>query len=146
MYSRQDQFKEICSANKWKCTVQRRAVYDYLLKHEKSHPSVDTVCKGVKLAIPDISLDSIYRILGDFVEAGIAKKLESGKVFRYDINTMPHDHFYCVECGSLFDLDYSSPDTVADACRDIGQVLSYELEVKGVCYDCVQAHAHNEDN
>ena len=128
-------FNEICRLNGWKRTVQRREVFTYL-NGNLEHPSVETVWKHVRERLPDVSLDSIYRILNDFAEAGIIKCLKDAKVMRYDPNTQPHDHFFCSECGRIYDFSYLHPDKVISICEEFGRVTSVDLHVRGVCRDC----------
>lgn len=134
-----DSFREICKTNNWKCTAQRRALYTYLMDNRYSHPNVDTIWGSVRAVLPDVSLDSIYRILADFTEAGLLRKLESGKVYRYDVNVFPHDHFVCNECGKMFDIEVVDDQSIKDQCAEFGTVLSFELEVRGICQECLAA-------
>lgn len=137
-----DSFQQICRQNKWKCTVQRRTVYDYLNEHH-CHPSVEMVWQAVREKLPDVSLDSIYRILGDFVSADVLRRLDSGKVYRYDVNVRPHDHFVCSECGSMFDFNYSEAGRINEQCREFGEITSFELEVRGICSACLASRQGN---
>ncbi len=131
-----DDFKMLCRENGWKCTVQRRSVFEYL-NSNRLHPNVEMVWTNVRKKLPDVSLDSIYRILGDFSAAGLVRRLESGKTFRYDINTEIHDHFVCSECGSIFDFKHVDAGPLEQECQAIGKVQSFELEVKGICNACL---------
>lgn len=130
-----DVFREICRKSNWKCTTQRRAVYSYICGNTE-HPSAETVWKNVRALLPDVSLDSIYRILNEFAAKGIINRLESGEVFRFDPNTVRHDHFLCNKCGRVFDFEFLDGERLRLACSDIGAVDSVELHVKGVCADC----------
>lgn len=135
-------FREICRARGWRCTAQRRAVFSFLCGNRR-HPSVETIWHNVKESLPDVSLDSVYRILDAFAEAGLVQKLEGGRSIRYDADTKPHDHFLCVKCGALFDFAFLKAENVAEACRGFGQVEQVELTVRGVCNDCRQKENQN---
>ena len=128
-------FREICREHSWKCTAQRRAVFGCLCGNHE-HPSVETVWRAVRTTLPDVSLDSIYRILDDFAGAGLIQRLESPKIMRYDANTDPHDHFICSECGRMFDFSFLEAERVAGVCQAFGDVSAVELNVHGVCKAC----------
>ncbi|MDR3212142.1 MAG: transcriptional repressor [Planctomycetota bacterium] len=134
-----DIFRDICRKNNWKCTIQRRLIYEYLIAN-RCHPNAETVRAHLKTILPDVSLDSVYRILADFCAAGIVKRLDSGPSYRYDINTVPHDHFVCQDCGRLHDIDVVEESSLANHCTSLGRVLNYELEVRGICHSCLDSH------
>lgn len=129
-------FTSVCRAQGWKRTVQRRAVWNCLCGN-REHPSVEMVWQKVRGSIPDVSLDSIYRILDDFAAAGIIRRLEGSKVIRYDSDTKPHEHFICTECSRIFDFAYVEQERVGSLCREFGSVESVELTVRGMCRMCL---------
>lgn len=129
-------FTAVCRQQGWKRTVQRRAVWNCLCGN-RDHPSVEMVWQKVKNSIPDVSLDSIYRILDDFAIAGIIRRLEGSKVIRYDADTTLHEHFICTSCSRIFDFAYVEQDRIGSLCRDFGTVESVELTVRGMCRMCV---------
>ena len=128
-------FQEMCRKNGWRRTIQRRAVFNCLCGN-RDHPSVETVWQTVRENLPDVSLDSIYRILDDFAEAGVIRRLESGRVIRYDSDTGSHGHFVCTVCGRLLDFDHPGLRQLADACRGVGDIDTIELNVRGRCHRC----------
>ncbi len=87
--------------------------------------------------LPDVSLDSVYRILDDFSGSGLVRRLEGVKVIRYDADTSAHEHFVCSRCGAMFDFSCLDAEKVAGLCGEFGQVDSVELTVHGVCGDCL---------
>ena len=129
-------FSAICRERNWKRTSQRRAVFNYLCGN-REHPTVETVWRGVQTALPDVSLDSVYRILDDFSDTGLVRRLEGAKVIRYDADTRPHEHFICSECGRMHDFAYLNADHVAGMCGSFGRVDSVELAVHGLCHGCL---------
>lgn len=129
-------FDECCRRQGWRRTAQRRAVYDCLLDN-RSHPSVEAVWASVKAALPDVSLDSIYRILDAFADAGYIRRLDGDRVIRYDADTGRHGHFICSRCSRMLDFPIPDPEFLAGAGRRLGLVESVELCVHGVCADCL---------
>ena len=129
-------FDDCCHSRQWRRTAQRRAVYDYL-RGNREHPSVDMVWEAVKEGVPDISLDSVYRILDDFSGAGLIRRLEGARVMRYDSDTSRHGHFLCSSCEQMFDFAIDGVEALTAGGRRLGIVESVELTIHGVCADCL---------
>ncbi|MCC8107917.1 MAG: transcriptional repressor [Planctomycetes bacterium] len=130
-------FADLCREHGWRRTAQRRAVFN-LLCGDRSHPTVDAVWQDVKETLPEISLDSVYRILDDFSGVGLVRRLTANKVIRYDADTSPHEHFLCQRCQRLFDFSGLDPKPLDNACRRFGQVTAIEVTVHGICRDCLE--------
>lgn len=130
-------FRDLCRRQGWKCTAQRRAVYACLYGNHE-HPTADAVWRAVRSGLPDLSLDSVYRILGELVGAGVLRRLDSGDVMRFDPDTSSHDHFVCLSCGQVFDFKFLDAAGAADACSPIGEAQSLELQVRGKCRRCLE--------
>ncbi len=133
-------FRALCREQNWKCTAQRRAVYS-CLDGNRRHPTVEAVWHEARLVLPDLSLDSVYRILDDFTGAGVVRRLEGARVIRYDPDLAPHDHYVCTQCGSMFDFHHLESAEAAAQCRGFGSVEAVELVVRGVCRDCQRKNA-----
>lgn len=132
-----DTFAAICRNQGWKRTAQRRAVWNCLCGN-REHPTVETIWRMVRQALPDVSLDSVYRILDDFSMIGVIRKLEGSRVLRYDSDTAPHEHFVCSSCDRIFDFAYVDQDRVSSLCQEFGVAEAVELTVRGVCRHCLQ--------
>ncbi len=130
-------FDSLCRERKWKRTAQRRAVFTYLCGN-RDHPAVETVWRGVRETLPDVSLDSVYRILDDFAETGLIRKLEGAKVVRYDPDTSVHEHFICSACGKMFDFAFPDTGRAAELAGMFGTVDSVELMAHGTCNTCLR--------
>ncbi len=137
-------FSSICRERNWRRTAQRRAVFAYLCGN-REHPTVEAVWRGVQTVLPDVSLDSVYRILDDFSGAGLIRRLEGAKVIRYDADTGAHEHFACGRCGRMFDFSCLDASQVAALCGVFGTVDSVELTVHGVCRDCMSFPAELQE-
>lgn len=135
-------FITLCRERNWRRTAQRRAVFSYLYGN-KEHPSVEMIWQHVKRMVPDVSLDSIYRILREFTVAGVVKTLESGDMRRYDPNIVEHDHFLCTRCGRMHDFHFLDSEQARRECGRFGRVESIELQVRGVCRDCMSREARD---
>lgn len=105
------------------------------------HPDVETVFQGVRQRLPTISLDTVYRTLALFTELGLLTTLGSARDrYRFDANLEPHHHFVCTRCG--FTADFCSEEfnrlSIPDAAKAFGQVGKAQVEVKGICRQCME--------
>ncbi|MCR9253378.1 MAG: transcriptional repressor [bacterium] len=110
-----DQIKAEISDVGLKATHQRIVIYDYLMK-SKTHPTVDRIYDDVKNHIPSVSVATIYRVLEDFVTAGLIYKVATREgTMRYDANTAPHNHIYCTNTQDIIDYnDQELNDLIAN--------------------------------
>jgi Fur family transcriptional regulator, stress-responsive regulator len=119
-------------------TATRSAVYD-ALRH-RPHASADDVLDRIRPSLPGTSLQSVYNALGDFVDAGLARRIEpaghSGLFeLRVDDN---HHHVVCTVCGRVDDIDC----VVGEApCLHVPagsgyDIRSAEVTFWGVCPGC----------
>jgi Fur family peroxide stress response transcriptional regulator len=141
--SHQDEtiFRDICRDNGWRRTAQRRAVFGALCGN-REHPSVDAIWRRVQQTLPDISLDSVYRILDAFVDVGLVRRIGGMSSARYDSDTMPHGHFHCRQCGDLLDFALGDLDSVVASGACIGETDEVEIIIRGRCCKC--ASSRNE--
>jgi len=115
----------------WRCTPQRVAVYDHLVRHadRHDHPSAEEVCRAVREDIPSISLATVYKALEALVASGLVAKLPSGDgSARYDARAEDHYHLRCLKTGAGEDLPTRfDPDLVAK----LDPALSQSLQDRG---------------
>lgn len=120
---------------------QRDAILKVLMS-TKSHPTAEWLHEEVKKEIPNISLATVYRNLGQLIDNGMAIKVQG--IFdkdRYDGNANRHSHLVCSECGSVVDLDISE-----SLDRDIIRISTscyindYSLTFHGLCPKCIDKH------
>jgi Fur family peroxide stress response transcriptional regulator len=87
-----------------KHSKKRDAILE-VIKSTKTHPGARWVYERLKPAIPDLSLATVYRNLGQFKEEGTLASLGVvGGEERFDADTLPHLHAVCTRCGKVEDL------------------------------------------
>ncbi|THB69653.1 MAG: transcriptional repressor [Desulfovibrio sp.] len=130
--------KELCSQKGLRLTHQRTEVLRELAS-AKDHPSAETLYSRVKGRVPAISLDTVYRTLGTFMDLGLAAKVPvDGDLGRFDGDVSPHHHVVCVCCGAIRDFIWDEvscgelPAEVTDWCH----VTDTQVIVRGICRDC----------
>ena len=107
-----------------------------------THPDVEAVYLGVRRRVPTISLDTVYRTLGDLERLGLIRRVETlGGPVRYDPILEPHHHFICARCGLIQDVHGSSYDHLPapDTAADLGDIESITVQLHGLCKSCREA-------
>jgi Fur family peroxide stress response transcriptional regulator len=116
-----------------KCTPQRIEVLR-LLEGDTSHPSAEELYRRARKRFSTLSLATVYNTLHWLHDSGEVRTLKPGtEPTRYDPRTEPHDHFYCVNCGHVIDIE-----TDSDSVGVIGGhlVRSRHIHYRGVCAAC----------
>lgn len=118
---------------------QRDAILNYLTPRT-DHPTADSIYKAIKTDFPNISLGTVYRNLTLLCELGIIQKISCGDACEhFDGNPLPHNHFYCTQCGSVLDLEMDNIDFINTlASKNFnGLVEAHCVYFKGKCEKCV---------
>ncbi|GAA2004154.1 fur family transcriptional regulator FurA3 [Microbacterium ulmi] len=119
-------------------TEPRRAVLEAL--REQPHASADDVLGRVLSRVPGTSLQSVYNALGDFVDAGLVRRIEPAghpRLFELRVDDN-HHHLVCTRCGAVRDVDCV---VGSEPCLAPSETHGYAVEVAevtfwGVCPDC----------
>lgn len=124
-------------------TESRTAVFASLAA--RPHASADAVFADIERRLPRASRQSVYNALGDFVEAGLVRRIEpAGRPMLFELRVGDnHHHLVCTACGAVEDVDCAvgaAPCLVpAD---DHGFTLtSAEVTYWGLCPACAAAAA-----
>ncbi|NOZ03180.1 MAG: transcriptional repressor [FCB group bacterium] len=115
-----------------------------IIRNTNVHPTADWVYEQVRKTIPNISLGTVYRNLNQLVAAELILSIKDNTVVRYDGNVNPHNHFKCLRCGNVYDVEIPENDFIPQINR-IGahRVTNVRLELEGICADCVQKEKLN---
>ena len=118
-------------------TPQRQQVYDVLL-HKRDHPTAEEVFIRAKQSMPDISMATVYNCLDALVQCGLVRQvqLERGAT-RFCPNMEEHCHYYCDECGTVFDVALTGNSAVVPRPKGF-KIDHYEIAVHGLCADCAK--------
>lgn len=116
-------------------TKQRKLIHQIICL-SPMHLSAEEIYLEAKKQCPSIAVGTVYRNLNLMAEEGQITKIETaGQPVRFDKNVIPHEHFFCTDCGRLFDLDlkgikeFISEQTGMD-------VEGYTLSVRCKCAEC----------
>jgi len=139
----EDQLKEPPEAEEalggLRMTKQRRVVYDVVKELATDHPTASEVYAKAKDVMPSISLATVYNCLEALTHAGAITQVNIHReASRFCPNLMPHAHFFCDECDSVFDVelkqsaDASSPWALPDGSR----IEEINVAMRGICPKC----------
>src|SRR4051794_18672495 len=118
-------------------TPQRQHVYSVLLE-KRDHPTVEEVFMRAKHGMPDISMATVYNCLDALVKCDLIRhvNLDRGAT-RYCPNMKEHCHFYCDDCGRIYDIDFTAGAERGGLDVPEGfQVKQYDISLRGTCRDC----------
>jgi Fur family transcriptional regulator, peroxide stress response regulator len=135
---RLEAFKEASRRAGIKLTHQRIEIFREVAKTE-NHPDAETILKGVRARVPEISLDTVYRTLKTLEQLKVISRVHVWcEPARFDANMEIHHHCVCIRCGSMKDFASHDLDTVPipEHVQDWGEVQSIHIEVRSICSAC----------
>ena len=136
-----ERFNDYLQSRGMRNTDQRRAVLDCVFKQHDHFDADQLLDRLPAKGKPGyVSRPTVYRTLGEFVDAGLLRKfvLDGRSVYEHDYGYPQHDHLYCSKCEKL--IEFQSEELlkllgeVANAQKF--QVRSHRLIISGVCEDC----------
>lgn len=110
----------------------------HVICENKIHPTAEQVYTFMQEVNPTISLATIYRNLAKLVDEGRIRKITGlGESDRYDANIKNHCHFYCKNCGKVYDIDIDEKTI-----KTIQENIPHKIEevnfaLYGICSDCL---------
>ena len=136
---------ERLAARGFRSTSQREHVYTVLLG-DRDHPTAEQIFLRAKKTIPDISMATVYNCLDTLVKAGLVREVNLDRTaMRYCPNMGEHCHFYCDECGGVYDIDMPADGGVSGINVPKGyRVNRFELAIHGACPKCAKRKGFND--
>jgi len=123
-------------------TPQRRHVYSVLMQN-LDHPTADQVFMRTKQNMPDISMATVYNCLDALVQCGLVRQVNLDRAAtRYCPNMKEHCHFYCDDCGHLFDIDSAAYPESKIRLPNGFKANHVETSIRGICPDCAAKKAN----
>ncbi len=143
--SPQDRFADFLQSRGMRDTRQRQTLLAAVFK-QQHHFDADQLIEQLPRRGQQnyVSRPTVYRTLGEFVEAGLLKKfdLDGRCLYEHDYGYPEHDHLLCLECRRLFEFENDALKKLVGeiALQAQFQVQSQRLIVEGVCIDCRRNH------
>lgn len=91
-----------------------------------------------KKSMADISMATVYNCLDTLVKSGLVREVNLDRsAMRYCPNMQDHCHFYCDECGAVYDIDFTPDTRQLDFEMPKGfKATGYEVSIHGACPKC----------
>lgn len=127
-------------------TGQRMAVFHEVARTDQ-HPDADTILRRVRLRVPHIALDTVYRILYRLEDEGLISRVQmSSDRLRFDGRAEAHHHFVCSQCGRVRDFVSAGVDRLRlpEEVLACGEIRARHLQVRGVCRQCLDKRAEKK--
>tara|TARA_B100000586_G_scaffold251513_1_gene210761 strand:- start:569 stop:973 length:405 start_codon:yes stop_codon:yes gene_type:complete len=117
--------KEIRSAG-LKVTHARKSILTLLEKSNNSHLSADDISKILLKKNDEVGIATIYRVLNQFVDAGICIKhhFDSGQAVFELTPEGHHDHMVCVKTGKVIEFE---DDLIEERQHSLAKKSGYKI-------------------
>ena len=123
-----------------KVTLPRLKILEVLEMSENHHMSAEDIYRTLVLKGEVVGVATIYRVLTQFEESGMVKKLNfdnEQSVFELS-NVDHHDHLVCLKCGMI---DEFFDEVIEQHQHDIAkrhgyQLTDHSLYLYGLCKNC----------
>lgn len=123
-----------------KVTTPRVKVLRIFQEGERRHWSAEDVYQALLAEGADIGLATVYRVLMQFVQAGLLSRshFEAGKAV-FELNHgHHHDHLVCVQCGQVE--EFCDPEIETRQMRIAAErgfeLQGHALALYGLCSQC----------
>ncbi|MDD2362337.1 MAG: Fur family transcriptional regulator [Oscillospiraceae bacterium] len=131
----ENDLNRVLSSHGIRPTLQRIAVYKYLLSHPV-HPSADTIYRSLSDEFPVFSRTTIYNTLNSLVKSGLVRPINiQHDEQRFDSTTEDHGHFFCIKCNEISDFDITQK-ILDDLCPEGYQNIRVDIFITGFCPKC----------
>ena len=138
-----ERFAEHLKKQGKRLTRQRRIIVEQVFSHH-DHFDADELMSHLRelIARREVSRPTVYRTLGELVEAGLLRKMTlAGRgVYEHDYGYPRHDHLYCQVCNRLIEFHSAALEAIRDKVgREYDfEVTGHRMFVTGICSQCRQ--------
>ena len=123
-------------------TVPQRDLIRYIFRQHQ-HFDTEELCAAAERENIRASRATIYRTLVKLVEAGLLRRVPLGEriVYDHDYGYPQHSHLHCTHCGKMIEVTSNELENLVGGLshKQQFQVGSYNLVVRGICYECNRA-------
>lgn len=91
-----------------------------------------------KKGMQDISMATVYNCLDTLVKSGMIREVNvDPTAMRYCPNMEEHCHFYCDDCGEVYDIHFNGSGAGVELPKGF-QASAFELAIHGACPKCAK--------
>jgi Fe2+ or Zn2+ uptake regulation protein len=129
-------------AHGMRLTPQRRQVLGFFLSTVGHHWSADQVRAQLLGSMPELARGTIYKTLNELVRQHVLEEIATPEgVVLYGLRLEPHQHFYCEQCHTWFDVRMAGVEALrVVAGMERPAIYDVEVTVRGICDACRQAN------
>lgn len=132
-------FQEACRAKDLRVTPQRIEIFKEIAS-AVDHPTAEKLHLRLIERMPTLSLDTVYRTLGTFVDMGLINKVETiESQAHFEVSHTRHHHLICEQCKKIIDFEWQQVDEakLPDDVLALGRFDKKNVVVYGLCQDCL---------
>ncbi len=141
-----ERFAQFLDGRGKRLTRQRQLIVEMVFSHHDHFDAEELIGHLHELiAARRVSRPTIYRTLGELVEAGMLRSMTLGgrSVYEHEYGYPRHDHLHCQKCGRL--LEFQS-DQIDQLCEEVArkhdfQMTGHRVFIMGTCSDCQRSGA-----
>jgi Fur family ferric uptake transcriptional regulator len=136
-----ERFAQFLEGRGKRFTQQRRLIVEQVFSHH-DHFDAEELMDHLQqlMAQRKLSRPTVYRTLGELVEAGMLRTMELGgrSVYEHAYGYPTHDHLYCQVCNRLIEFHSEELERIRDAVarQHRFDVLGHRMFVTGICAEC----------
>ena len=105
----------------------------------KLHATNKELAAEARKIYPNMTETTVHRITARLVESQQASYAPNlNQVMIFDANTKPHDHFYCQNCNSIFNIELSEEIFSHLWSQLTGKEIRNCILVAGLCENCTR--------
>lgn len=123
-----------------RATLARVRILGLLENADQAHLTAEDIYKALLDEGEDVGLATVYRVLAQFEQAGLVRKLFfNSKKAAYQLTGLgEHDHLVCLKCGKIQEFidEFAVQRRQQIETRFGFRVEGHELVVQGYCADC----------
>lgn len=138
VFDKLEKLKEYCKERNVPLTQQRVEVYRTLVETDQ-HPSPENIYKHLKNNYPTLSLATVYKNLEALTKIGFIQLINPlSNQARYDGDISAHNHFVCLSCKKVEDIDSDAINDlkIPDWDNTEHEILTKTIIFTGICKQC----------
>ena len=135
-----DAFVESCREKDLRLTPQRLEIFMELVQ-ATDHPTAEILHQRLIQGMPTLSLDTVYRTLGTFVDLGLINKVETSESqAHFEVSHVQHHHLICRNCKEIIDFQWQYVDNASlpEEVHSWGRIDRKNIVVYGTCHKCLR--------
>lgn len=137
---RLDVFTKVCRERNLRLTPQRLEIFKKIAQ-ATDHPTAEKLHQRLIKGMPTLSLDTVYRTLGTFLDIGLISKVDTiESQARFEVSEFQHHHLICEQCHKIIDFEWRQVDELElpDQVQSLGNFKRKKVVVYGICQDCLK--------